>query len=630
MICEGNSLMAFDFNDPDMDVRYMIGSIKPGEVADGIDLAALKSDAKDSTKIYGAILPDTCYIGEARVFRFEDKTGYFISMKAGDPDKSIIYRAYLNKTGWTDFAMDGQVCGELEDEENFACGIQVFTQPKSELIIDGSEKKAALPQSALDKAAERLKAFTNRLDRSFLYCDSNFRHAEKSSVNYRIERDLEVKTVEGGMILPLKIIDEDSRDGIFAGGVVDKNGSFVAGLHRKNEKQTNMTVLEAYPVNESEVEVIDEDVIYGGVIFPGKRRFGHMMIETMSRLWYLLDDSDPADTAASELKKNAKIAFVILPESDEYMDIFFKLLGIDSDRILVIKKPTRFKSVTIPEQAFVLFSDYHEKANLIYDKMMSAVEAKDVEKLYLTRRSFTRYDGANDGLNEEYLEEFFKKRGFTVISPEQYSVEEQIGYMKGAKEVICSEGTLSHLGLFCNPGTKMTILRRSLNSYLFPQYMIDEMRGLDVSYVDAHFNILPDSHVDSVFLFGPSPCFKAYLDANKIAYDEDEVKMDMSLMYDYIVKYTENFSDTGRFRSIAKYDLFDLIQTLNKVIRGEYLSRFDYETKAHKAYMENRELTRKVENLEKKLEKSETERKEILNSKSWKITRPLRKLTGKK
>ena len=357
-----------------------------------------------------------------------------------------------------------------------------------------------------------------------------------------------------------------------------------------------------------------------------------MMIETMSRLWYLVDDKvdENNDPEAITLRKNGKIAFVILPESDEYTDVFFNLLGIDKDRILVIKKPTRFKSITIPEQSFILFSNYHEKCNLIYDRMMSAVEAKTEEKLYLTRRSFTRYDGANDGLNEEYLENFFKKRGFTVISPEQYSVEEQIGFIKGAKEIICSEGTLSHLGLFANPGTKLTVLRRSLNSYLIPQYMIDEMRGLDVSYVDANFNILPDSHVDSVFLFGPSPCFRAYLDAEGISYDEDEVTPDKSLIYDYIIKYTENFSDTDRFRSIAKYDLFDLIQSLNKVIRGEYLSRFDYETKAHKAYMENRELTRKIESLEKKLEKSEQERKEVLNSKSWKITKPLRALTGKK
>ena len=46
--------------------------------------------------------------------------------------------------------------------------------------------------------------------------------------------------------------------------------------------------------------------------------------------------------------------------------------------------------------------------------------------------------------------------------------------------------------------------------------------------------------------------------------------------------------------------------------------------------MENRELIRKIESLEKKLEKSEQERKEVLNSKSWKITKPLRALTGKK
>ena len=61
---------------------------------------------------------------------------------------------------------------------------------------------------------------------------------------------------------------------------------------------------------------------------------------------------------------------------------------------------------------------------------------------------------------------------------------------------------------------------------------------------------------------------------------------------------------------------------MNRVINGKYLSRFDYETKTHTLNMENMELTRRVEKLEAKLEKSEKERKELLNSKSWKLTKP--------
>lgn len=620
VICEGNSLMAFGFDAPDMKLEYMIGSIKPDE-----QLEEFKSF--DKNDVSGLKIADENYKKTGSVFRFEDKTGYYISIRIKEEEsRSICYRVYLNKTGWTDFASDGTVCGELKDVDNYITGIQVFSAPKDSLD----------QEDILKKADERVKVFNDHLDNSFLYIGSKFRNAEKSSINSRIERDLEVKTVDKGLILPLKTIDTDSRDGIFAGGVCDENGSFVAGLKRKFDKQTNMTVLEGYEVNDSEIEYVDEDVIFGGVIFPGNRRFGHMMIETLSRLWYLVDDQAEASDGNENTRKNGRIAFVILPESDEYNDTFFRLLGIDPGRIMIIKKPTRFRSVVIPEQSFILFSDYHDKCNLIYDKMLSSVQEKSIEKLYLTRRSFTRYDGANDGLNEEYLEEFFKRRGFTVISPEQHPIEDQIAYMKGAREVVCSEGTLSHLGLFCMPGTKLTILRRSINSYLVPQYMIDEMRRLDVSYVDALYNFLPDSHVDSVFLFGPSTCFIEYLKAKGISYTEDEVQMDKSLLYDYLIKYTENFSDPQRFRSISKYDIFDLIVTLNKVLRGEYLSRFDYGTKQYELNAENRELLKRIEDLENKLEKtqeklnkSEKERKEILNSKSWKITKPLRKLTGK-
>ena len=618
VICEGKSLMAFNFASPDLDVRYYIGSIKKEDLekietpAPPVDENGEPIERVPVIDQDGIVVYDESYTRDGKTFRFEDKTGYYISIRIVDKEVSIFYRVHLNKTGWTEYKSDGALCGELKDEDNFITGIQVFSIPKSEL--DDAAWKAAEK-----KADERVELFNRLYSKAFLYADCNFRYVEKATVNGRIERDLEVKEVENGIILPLRELDMESRDAIFEGGVTDENFGFVAGLKRKGDKQTNMTVLASYKVDRSEVEQKDEEVIYGGVIFPTARRFGHMLIETMSRLWYVVEGNSP----------ELKIAFVILPESREFADTFFRLLGIDMSRVMVIEKPTQFRKVIIPEQAFILFSNYHDKFNVIYDKMMEAVEAKEYKKLYLTRRSFTRYDGANDGINEEYLEEFFKKRGYEIISPEQHSVEEQIAYMKGADEVVCSEGTLSHLGLFCKRGTRLTILRRSLNSHLIPQFMINEMRGLDAYYVDAHYNILPDSHVDSVFLFGPSKCFTDYLDALKISYTPDEVKMDMNLVYEYILRYTENFSDTERFESISKYDIFDLIQTLNRVINGKYLSRFDYETKTHTLNMENMELTRKVEKLEAKLEKSEKERKELLNSKSWKLTKPLRALTNK-
>ncbi len=614
VVCKGKSLMAFNFAAPDLDVRYFMGSILEEESIESVRnlINQNKQKSAGANEDSDIKLSDDLYVRDGKTFRFEDKTAYFISLKIENEGISLYYRVYLNKTGWTDYYSDGKLCGEYSDPENYITGIQVFSMKQGEISDEELQK-------AKNKCDSRVELFNSLLSRSFLYSDCDFRYVEKATVNGRIENDLKVDELKDGIILPLREMELHSRDAIFEGGVCDKDFNFVAGLKRKFDKQTNMTVLSSYRVNPDEIIKYDEDVIFGGVIFPTARRFGHMMIETMSRLWYVVEGK----------QSNLRIAFVILPESKEYFDDFFRLLGIDKDRVLIIDKPAQFRNVFIPEQAFILFSNYHDKFNIIYDKMMSSVEEKGSRKLYLTRRNFVRYDGANDGINEQYLEEFFRKRGYEVISPQQYSIEEQIAYMKGADDVICSEGTLSHLALFCKPGTHLTILRRSLNSYLLPQYMINEMRKLDAYYVDAHFNILPDSHVDSVFLFGPSPCFIDYLSARQFEYTEDEVKMDMNLVFDYIRSYTENFSDVDRFESISKYDIFDLIQTLNRVINGRYLSRFDYETKTHTLNMENTELTRRVEKLEEKLEKSEKERKEILNSKSWKITKPLRTITNK-
>ena len=120
-----------------------------------------------------------------------------------------------------------------------------------------------------------MELFNRLYSKAFLYADCNFRYVEKATVNGRIERE-----------------------------------------------QTNMTVLASYKVDRSEVEQKDEEVIYGGVIFPTARRFGHMLIETMSRLWYVVEGNSP----------ELKIAFVILPESREFADTSSDFLGIDMSR----------------------------------------------------------------------------------------------------------------------------------------------------------------------------------------------------------------------------------------------------------------------------------------------------------
>ena len=118
------------------------------------------------------------------------------------------------------------------------------------------------------------------------------------------------------------------------------------------------------------------------------------------------------------------------------------------------------------------------------------------DKVYLTR---TRV-GVNDReYGEKSIECIFRKKGFMIISPEKYSLEEQFNILTHCKELATTEGSISHSAIFCNPGTKLYLIRKSnyVNGY---QTIINEIADLDVTYIDAHCSL---SEVQYGAMYGP-------------------------------------------------------------------------------------------------------------------------------
>ena len=74
LICEDRSLMAFSFRNPEMNLKYMIGSIKPEEQLD--EFKNFKGENISELRI-----DENHYTGDGIVFRFEDKTGYYIKQE---------------------------------------------------------------------------------------------------------------------------------------------------------------------------------------------------------------------------------------------------------------------------------------------------------------------------------------------------------------------------------------------------------------------------------------------------------------------------------------------------------------------------------------------------------------------
>ncbi len=168
--------------------------------------------------------------------------------------------------------------------------------------------------------------------------------------------------------------------------------------------------------------------------------------------------------------------------------------------------------------------------------------------------------------------------------------------LAGAEEVVCTQGTLSHLGLFCRSGTKMTIFRRAEN-VLLPQYLVDQARQLETYYVDATFNFLPTRHTDSVFLYGPTAHFRNYLDRYGLEYKPEEIEFHVEeYAYEYLLHWCKTYNRLKSFNQISGWDMFDVLNNMNRVFGLPDISRKKYVTKLkekEKKFLQEREKWKK-------------------------------------
>ena len=461
---------------------------------------------------------------------------------------------------------------------------------------------------------------------------------EAALKDYRSKEEAKVQTVERGIILPLKRI---AGTGSYAGGVCDEGFNFVAGFRRDSENQVGIDCLQSYAVDGGGVQHIHETVIFGGTAYT---HFGHALLECLSRLWFV------AESGAAE--RIAVLPYDGLPRTKDLYNAFFELLGIDLKRIIYIEAPVQFDRVIVPDQTIYVagrHAQYKEKYTIPYEKMMSRVEAKSAKKIYLTRSQL----GRPDCLNEEYFEEFYRRRGFKIIAPERHSIKEQVAYMKGAEEIACTLGTLSHLALFARPGTKLTCLVRCSGVLLSAQEMINQAKQLNFFVIDVALSFLPTIHISSCFLLGPSKHWKEYLDATGEEHSARELEWDKSKWaYEYLLLWCRTTCDYRGWNFLCKFDNFDFLNMFSTALLDAPLKREDYpgsfkekvaaleaeveRLKAAIADPDTKRFEAEIEALqaESKALKSEVwmleyKLQSMRNSLVWVLARPLKKLYHK-
>ena len=333
-------------------------------------------------------------------------------------------------------------------------------------------------------------------------------YAAAAAVDYRRTVEPVVSFSEKAVVLPLKKRKNGKGESVFAGGVIDESGRFFTpSTHVHSLDGDTGSLKSGYEFDENAVAEDAREVIYGGVLYD---HFGHALVESLNRLWYVLEH--PEQTAP----------VVFLRETDKplcpQVADMLSLLKLNG-RLIFIARPTRFAKVTVPEQSSVLTGYYTDKFLKPFDAISAIVTAKTFDRVYLSRRKFKSGIAM---IGEDKLEKVFASNGWHVVYPEHLPLAEQIAYVKGAKKIACVMGSASHLALFAGKGTESVVLERTENINR-EQVLINQARELDWYSVDANLNYLPVGHEFSPMLLGITDSAAKFFHDHGMRFDERAV-----------------------------------------------------------------------------------------------------------
>ncbi len=388
--------------------------------------------------------------------------------------------------------------------------------------------------------------------------------------------------------LIMKRSDSDVRQG----GVCAEDFEFIAGQRRDYDKEiSTRSCLESYRVPDKKLLYSDEEVVFGGILC---EHFGHMLLDTISRLWYFVQC--PEETR--------RVAFVTLPkkstiEEGDYHFTFLKLAGIDPEKVLIVDKPTQFSKVIVPDETIFPQGEayFKEEFKLVLSRIRDAVKPGPYKKIYFTR---TGYMHKNPIVGEEYFENLYRDMGFEIISPEKYSLEEQIGFIAGAREFACSEGTLSLFAMYSHH-LKMTVFKRS-HVETYGMASLAELTGADINLIEIHKNFLPESQGHGVYLVGPNSCWERYLEDNPdvAAYAKKQIYDPAKCSWQYVNMWADFINKDSIVKATSRRELKDIIYSsnlylLNKRIKKKAFKAPDFIVKQQREYIATMKRIKKVQ-----------------------------------
>ena len=242
------------------------------------------------------------------------------------------------------------------------------------------------------------------------------------------------------------------------------NASALFRGYARNEQITKPLAITSTTHNLKKIKPLHESYVYIGPII---NHYGHFLTECISRLWYIIKNT----------QKDTLLLFHGNPNvfKVDYIKSFFDLLNIDRKRLIILDRPALLSNVVIPYPSMSNRAEIYQIHKLstqiaATNSLAGRKIQKTAQPLYLSRKSLGRRQRKN--VNERELEKHLLDNKIRVIDPQTLDLNQQIYLFNKHKIIIGSIGSAHHNSLFSlNSKVHIYITARIETNYLMIDYI---------------------------------------------------------------------------------------------------------------------------------------------------------------
>ena len=219
---------------------------------------------------------------------------------------------------------------------------------------------------------------------------------------------------------------------------------------------------------------------------PGDRIYGHWLVDILPRVWLV------------EHFTNLK-PFYLVRNRPAYTDVFFDSIGVSANRIISVNELFRhnLNNVLILEKAVhvsnLRFNQFFSKliaqfgkciVNHVNSQYSLDLNKYSKKKLFISRGNWTENSKKHHRclINRKEVENIFSEFGYEIISPENFSMVEQIAMFQNAKVIAGEDGSGLHNSLFGMERMHCINLRSSKNGSLIQGSLCSALNQ-SISYI---------------------------------------------------------------------------------------------------------------------------------------------------